>query len=164
MKPDTQAKFDAIFARHNAVQRAAADKKHAIETKEAVFLRQFLDARETVMRPAMQAIGDTLKANGYDFGIVTSEDGDDAREGEQRARQASIRLEFLLGEAPEPPHEPPGFMVSCDKGKQLVRFYESTIRPGGGGRAGPCGETELSGLTADRLQEEILHVVEELFR
>ncbi len=163
MTPQTQARLDAVFARHTAARQAEADKKHAIETNEAAFLRQFLDARHSVMRPAMQAIGDYVKAAGYDFAIATREDGDDASSGDQRSHPASIRLDLLLGDTPAPPQEAPGFMVTCDKVKRLVRFHESTIRPAGGGRAGPCGEADLTALTADRLQQEILHVVEELF-
>jgi len=163
MKDEIKAKLDVAFQKHEAAKRTAAEGKQIAASKEQVFLRGFMEARESIIRPAMKEIGEYVKDKGYDYDVST-EDDKPSPDGRSRSTPASIRLTIFLGERRYPSHEHPGFSVICEKGQQKVRFHENTTSPGRGGHAGPAGEAVLSDLTKDLVQEKILKVVAEVFR
>lgn len=163
MKDDIKSKLDAAFEKHEASKRAAATAKQVAETKEQVFLREFVEARDAIIRPAMEEVGEYVKGKGYSYEVST-EDDKPSLDGRSRSIPASIRLTMFLGERRHPVHENPGFSVICEKGQQRVRFHESTMSPARGGHAGPAGEATLPELTKDLIQEKILKVVAEVFR
>lgn len=163
MKDEIKSKLEATFEKHEASKRAAATAKQVAETKEQVFLREFVEARDAILRPAMEEIGEYVKGKGYSYEVSTEEDKPPL-DGQSRSTPASIRLTIFLGGRRHPVHEYPGFSIICEKGQQKVRFHESTMSPGRGGHAGPAGETTLAKLTKDLVQEKILKVVAEVFR
>lgn len=163
MKEDIKSKLDTAFEKHEASKRAAANAKEVAETKEQVFLREFIKARDTFIRPAMEEIGEYVKGKGYSYEVST-EDDMPSLDGRSRSTPASIRLTMFLGERRHPVHENPGFSVICEKGRQKVRFHECTMSPAHGGRAGPAGEAALPDLTNDLIQEKIMKVIAEVFR
>lgn len=163
MKDDIKSKLDAAFEKHEASKRAAATAKQVAETKEQVFLREFVEARDAIVRPAMEEVGEYVKGKGYSYEVST-EDDKPSLDGRSRSTPASIRLTMFLGEGRYPSHEHPGFSVICEKGQQKVRFHENTTSPGRGGHSGPAGETTLPELKKDLIQEKILKVVAEVFR
>lgn len=163
MKDDIKSKLDAAFERHEASKRSAVEAKQAAESKEQIFLREFLEARDTIIRPAMEEIGGYVQGKGYSYDIST-EDDKPSPDGRSRLVPASIRLTIFIGERRSLAHENPGVSVTCQKGQQKVSFHECTMSPGRGGHAGPAGEATLSQLTKDLIQEKILKVVAEVFR
>ncbi|MBR0945949.1 hypothetical protein [Bradyrhizobium liaoningense] len=163
MKDDIKSKLDAAFEKHEASKRSAAEAKQVAETKEQIFSREFIQARDTIIRPAMEEIGGYVKGKGYSYEIST-EDDKPSPDGRSRSVPASVRLTIFLGERRYQVHENPGFSVICEKGQQKVRFHECTMSPGRGGHAGPAGEATLSQVTKDLIQEKILKVVAEVFR
>lgn len=126
-------------------------------------MREFNAARDALIRPAMEEIGEYVKGKGYSY-EVSIEDDKPSPDGRSRSTPASIRLTIFLGERRRPAHEHPGLSVICEKGQQKVRFHENTTSPGRGGHSGPAGDTTLPALTKDLLQEKILKVVAEVFR
>jgi len=163
MKDDIKSKLDAAFEKHEASKRLAAKAKQAAETKEEVFLREFIEARDTIIRPAMEEIGGYVKGKGYSYEIST-EDDKPSPDGRSRSVPASIRLTIFLGERRFPVHENPGFSAICEKGQQNVWFHECTMSPGRGGHAGPAGQATLSQITKDLIQEKVMKVVADVFR
>ena len=163
MKDDIKSKLDAAFEKHEASKLATATAKQVAENKEQVFLREFVEARDAIIRPAMEEIGEYIKSKGYSYEVST-EDDKPSLDGRSRSIPASIRLTMFLGERRYPIHDNPGFSVICEKWHQKVRFHESTMSPGRGGHAGPAGETSVPELTKDLLQERILKIVAEVFR
>lgn len=163
MKHEIKSKLDAAFQRHEASKRAASEAKQVAETKEQVFLREFIEARDAIIRPAMEEIGEYVKGKGYSYEVST-EDDKPSPDGRSRSTPASIRLTMFLGERRYPAYEHPGFSVTCEKGQQKARFHENTTSPGRGGHSGPAGEAPLPDLTKDLIQEKILKVVAEVFR
>nr|WMC97924.1 hypothetical protein RAR13_04205 [Aminobacter aminovorans] len=163
MKDDIKSKLDAAFEKHEASKRAAATAKQVAETKEQVFLREFVEARDAIIRPAMEEIGEYVKGKGYSYEVST-EDDQVSLDGRSRSIPASIRLTMFIGERRYPVNEHPGFSVICEKGQQKVRFHESTMSPMRGGHAGSAGDAILPDLTRDLIQQKILKVVAEVFR
>jgi hypothetical protein len=164
MKDAIQAGLDAVFDKHEESKRAVAAAKLALETKESEFLRAFLEAAGTMVRPAMEAIGSYIQTRGYDYGIATREDGYEEGDPGRRHTSASIAFELRFGSLSPGVPETPGVTVVCDKVKQRVRFYENTTAGGRTGHSGSTGEVELSALTAELVQQKILDVVAEVFR
>ncbi|MEY9227674.1 hypothetical protein [Bradyrhizobium ottawaense] len=134
-----------------------------LKPRKRFFSREFIEARDTIVRPAMEEIGSYVKGKGYSYEIST-EDDKPSPDGRSRSVPASIRLTIFLGERRYPVHENPGFSVICEKEQQKVRFHECTMSPGRGGHAGPADQATLSQITKDLIQEKILKVVADVFR
>ena len=163
MKEEIKSKLEAAFEKHEQSKRSAADAKQVAENKSQTFLREFIAAREAIIRPAMEEVGEYVQGKGYAF-EVSIEDDKPSLDGRSRSTPASIRLTIFPSERRYPVHENPGFSVICEKGEQKVRFHESTMSPSRGGHAGPAGQATLGALTKDLIQEKILKVVAEVFR
>lgn len=161
MKDDIKSRLDATFQKHEATKRAAIEAKQVAETKEQIFLREFMEARESIIRPAMEEIGEYVKSKGHNYEVSTE---DDSPSLDSRSRSTPASIHLTLGDGHRPSHEFPGFSVICEKGQQKVRFHESTMWPGRGGHAGSAGEASLSEVTKDLVQEKILKVVAAAFR
>ena len=163
MKDEIKSELNAIFQKHNANKRAAAAKQTK-ESKEVAFLKQFLDVRESVIRPAMQAIGEFIKGQGYDYEITTEEDGF-RTEGPSHPLgliPASICLHIMVGPNSRSDANP-SFKAICDKNAQVVSFHENTITPRRSGRASGAGTALLSEIDQELVQKKILEVIREVF-
>jgi hypothetical protein len=154
LRDDIKSKLDAVFAKHDESRRKAAEAQH----KESSFLRAFLDACEKTIRPAMVEVGEYLRGKGYTFRISTEEDGF-SKDGKNRI-PASIKIEFPIGGLSTYDIPLPSFEVICEKHTQRVLFHENTT----GGQSSSAGDTSLSELTGDMIQERVLAVVAEVFR
>ncbi len=152
MKEETKSKLDAVFK----AEQVAKGKQEA-------FLQNFMEAQDTIIRPAMEEIGEYVRGKGYSHEISTEEDGI-SNDGNNRPISASTRITFFLGERQYPRHQFPGFSVICDKNQELVFFHESTMSPGRGGHAGGAGQATLPEVTKDLIQEKISNVLSEVFR
>jgi hypothetical protein len=153
LRDDIKSKLDAVFAKHDASMRKAAEAQH----KESSFLRAFLDAREETIRPAMIEVGEYVRVKGYTFRISTEDDGF-SKDGKNPI-PASIKIEFPIGGLPTYDIPVPCFEVTCEKHAQRVLFHEGTTT----GQSS-AGDASLSELTGDMIQERILAVVAEVFR
>jgi hypothetical protein len=94
MEDPVRSKLDAIFRYHHAVsKRAEAKRTRAADEREAATLRAFAAARNNVIRPAMEEMGEYVKAQGYTYTIDTEADG----LGPDRAyNKADIRLTLYV--------------------------------------------------------------------
>jgi hypothetical protein len=163
MGEDIKSKFEAVFQKHAASKLAAAKAQDVKESKWAAFLRAFLDARETTIRPAMTEVGEYVRGNGYHYEISTVDDSI-SNDKNHRPISAAIRITFFTGDDRAPVGNFPHFTVICDKERQRVGFHESTISPGRGGHAGGVGGAPLSELTTEMVQEKIIKVLSEAFK
>jgi len=162
MKTEIKNSLDEIFTRHEASKRNAEQQQKKKQSEDAEFLKSFLDVQESVIRPAMLAIAQYLKARGYDCEITTERDGFHATE--QRPIEASIKLKMFTDERRHSRHDTPCFSVTCEKNAKRVRFHESTLSPGRGGKAGTSGHAALSEVTEELIQQKVLKIIEEVFR
>jgi hypothetical protein len=162
MKDEIKSKLDAILDRHDAAKRAAAEAKRVAENKEQAFIREFLKICDTVIRPAMEEIGNSVSVRGISFRISNQDaiPSDPRRGGGQGP---SIAITFFPGQQEYPEHDFPAFTVFGNKYKQNVTFHERTMMPGRGGSAGPSGEANLAELSSDLVQTKILNVLHKGF-
>jgi hypothetical protein len=132
MKSDIKKGLDDVFAKHEASRKAAAERQQAIQTKEEAFLKEFLEKRDSIIRPAMEAVGQYLKEKGYSSEITTEEDGY-SQDGARRPVSASIRFTIYPDRGAGYPRERfPGLAAICDKSGGRVVFHESTLSPSRG--------------------------------
>lgn len=163
MKNEISFKLDAAFNKHQTSNLGDVKAKEAAKATEQSFLKAFLDARDNMILPAMEEVGEFVKAKGYSYEIST-EDDEPSLDGQRRSTPASIRFTMFLSERRFLSHEHPGFSVICEKSRKMVRFHQNTTLPGRAGQYSPAGETTLDKITDDLIQQKILKVIAEVFR
>lgn len=80
------------------------------------FRREFLRLQESVVVPAMKAIGDLVRNRGYEFEIETAKDASDLREGEPRTRLLVTATRAVSGQYR------PSLDAICDTRGEAIRF------------------------------------------
>ena len=163
MQNDVKSKLDQVFQAHQQALSAAEQAKVVRRTKEDQAVQDFYQARETIIKPAMQAMGDYLKSNGYAF-VISQED--DASSAQRSSGRASITLMFsLTSQTPSRGgSEFPHFSAALYKDSAKVVFGESTISPGKGGYSSGCGEALISELDPNVIQAKIADTIAKAFR
>jgi hypothetical protein len=95
-------------------------------------MRDFANIRDTLIRPAMEEIGNHAQLRGISFRISSQDEvPPDPRHG--GGRDASIAIIFFPGGEKHSDHEFPAFTVFCNKHKQRAIFHDRTMMPGRGG-------------------------------
>lgn len=162
MEPSLRNSLDGIFAKYEAAGGTAATALDVAERKNAKFLADFIDKRETVLRPVMEATGRFLFGKGFHYEIVGNEDGVD---GFGREIEARIGLIVIKPPRLHRLEDYPGLTAICEKRSKLVRFRSRGQWPGQGGRGtGASSVMTLQELTCTAVQEKLLDVLAELFR
>lgn len=161
MDVSMRTSLDGIFARYEAEGGSANPVLDVAEHKNAKFLAAFLDKRETVLRPVMEATGRFLFGKGFEYEIVSEEDGVD---GFGREIEAKIGLIVVKPPRIHRLHEYPGLTAICEKHSKLVRFQARKRWPGQGGAASSVGVMTLEEMTCSVVQDKLLDVLTELFR
>jgi hypothetical protein len=161
MEDPVRSKLDAIFRHHALSKRAEPERIRAVDDREAAILKAFAAARDTIIRPAMEEMGEYVKAQGYTYTIDTEADG----LGPDKAyNKADIRLTLYVDRQRSRKEDHPGLTVFCDKSRGLAQFHARTFTSGRGGHAGLVGEFEIAEVTKELVQEKILAVIAEVFR
>ena len=163
MADKLKAELDAIFKTHGETKKKIEVERSEREQREEAFVQSFYALEESTIRPAFEVIGEYVKGRGYEYRIDGKKEGTD-RDGRYEAPRLSIR--FLLADRPghHQEHDYPHFSVICEKSGDKVRFHESTMSPGRGGRSGGVGETGLNEVTAQLLHEKLLNLLREVFK
>ena len=161
MEDPVRSKLDAIFRRHALSKQGRAERLTIIDERETAALKAFTTVRENLIRPAMQEMGEYVKAQGYTYTIDTEADGF----GPDRAyNKADIRLTIYVDGHRSRKEDNPGLTVFCDKSRGLAQFHARTFTSGRGGHSGLVGEFEIDEVTKELVQEKILAVIAEVFR
>ena len=143
------------FEQKLAKSRDAKDRQQS--EAEASYL-EFKRVRTEVIRPAMDDIGNQLKAKGHTVEIA--EVGD-----ERSKRDAKISLRVTIGGVPSSAYIPENTaLVSfCHTGHTTVSIQASTPSQHKSDFAGQRGSYTLAEITTDLVEKKILEVLEEVF-
>ena len=161
MEEPVRSKLDAIFMHHAVLRQADAKRMRAVDERESAALSAFAKVRDDIIRPAMEEMGEYVKAQGYIYTIDTEADG----VGPDSAyNKADIRLTLYVDGRRARKEDQPGLTVFCDKSRGLAQFHARTFTSGRGGHAGLVGEFEIAEVTTALVQEKILAVIAEVFR
>jgi hypothetical protein len=157
--------LDALFAKQEASRKAAVQAQKTEEEYEAAALRRFVELRDKIIRPAMEAMGNYLKKKGYASQIVVEDEGiKERRDTQPLLVPSSIRMN--LGPAAlAPTGLIPHLTVTCDKSDGRVAFSYGTFSGrSGGGESGSAGEADLSEVTEDLILKKLMMVIEKIVR
>ena len=161
MEEPVRSKLDAIFMHHTVSRQADARRMRAVDEKEEASLKAFAKLRDDIIRPAMEEMGEYVKAQGYTYTIDTEAAGIGP---DGVPNKADIRLTFHIDGRRSRKEDQPGLTVFCDKSRGLAQFHVRTFTSGRGGHAGLVGEFEIAEVTKELVQEKILAVIAEVFR
>ena len=161
MEDPIRSNLDTIFRRHALSKQAEAERIRVFDDREAASLKLFTMVRDNVIRPAMEEMGEYVKAQGYTYTIDTEADGVGP---DGTSNTADIRLTFYLDSRRSRREDYPGLTVFCDKSRGLAQFHVRTLAAGRRGRAGLVGEFDIADVTRELVQEKILALIAEAFR
>jgi hypothetical protein len=160
MRKEVQTKLDELFAQGAAREQAAGEAEDARETEEEKFVRSFIEKRNAVIRPAMEAFGEYVTNKGLAYEITAAESGFERTSGgDTRENEPLIEITFFKGEKRHPRNDYPGLRVMCRKQSRSVHFHERAMWPSGGGHAGSAGEASLEAVTEDLVHQKLLHLL-----
>jgi len=158
MKKEDESHLESIMKKFEQKLAKSKDAKEQRQSEEDVFYMEFKRIRTQVIRPAMEDIGNQLKARGHNSEI--SEVGD-----ERSKRDAKITMSITIGGVPSSAYAPENTVsVSFSHmGHTTISIYASTPMQNRRGIAGLRGNYATSKITADLVQKKILEVLEEVF-
>lgn len=116
MNERSVAKVDAILKNFVAGQQAAADAREAAKLRVASFRREFLRLQNSIVVPAMHAIGDLVRSRGYEFEVEAAREASDLRAAEPRTR---LLVAITRGGGRQ--HRP-SLDAICDTRGEAIRF------------------------------------------
>ena len=158
MKKEDESRLESILKTFEQKLAKSKDAKDQRQSEEDVFYMEFKRIRTQVIRPAMEDIGNQLKARGHNSDI--SEVGD-----ERSKRDAKITMSITMGGVPSSAYAPENTVsVSFSHtGHTTISFHASTPMQNKRGFTGLRGNFAASEITTDMVEKKILEVLEEVF-
>ncbi len=158
MKKEDESRLESILKTFEQKLAKSKDAKDQRQSEEDVFYMEFKRIRTQVIRPAMEDIGNQLKARGHNSDI--SEVGD-----ERSKRDAKITMSITIGGVPSSAYAPENTVsVSFSHtGHTTISFHASTPMQNRRGFTGLRGNFAASEITTDMVEKKILEVLEEVF-
>jgi hypothetical protein len=158
MKKEDESRLESILKAFEQKLAKSKDVKDQRQSEEDVFYMEFKRIRTEVIRPAMEDIGNQLKARGHNSDI--SEVGD-----ERSKRDAKITMSITIGGVPSSAYAPENTVsVSFSHtGHTTISFHASTPMQSRRGFTGLGGNFAASEITTDMVEKKILEVLEEVF-
>ncbi len=158
MKKENESQLESIMQKFEQKLAKSKDVHEQRQSEEDAFYVEFRRVRANVIRPAMEDVGNQLKARGHNFEISELDD-------ERRKRDAKITMSITLGGVPSSAYTPENtVLVSfAHTGHTSVSIQASTPSQHRSGFAGPRGNYAASEITTDLVEKKILEVLEEVF-
>jgi hypothetical protein len=159
MKKENESHLETIMNQFEQKLAKSKDAKKQRQSEEDVFYMEFKRVRTEVIRPAMEDIGNQLKARGHTSEI--SEVGD-----ERRKRDAKITMSITIGGVPtsaSTPENTVSVSFSHTGHTTISILHASTPMQIGKEFAGRGGNYAASEITTDLVEKTILKVLEEVF-
>ena len=158
MNKEDKSHLESIMDKFEQRMAKSKDVKDQRQSEEDIFCMEFKRIRAQVIRPAMEDIGNQLKARGYNSEI--SEVGD-----ERSKRDAKITMRMTIGGVPSSAYAPENtVLVSFSHtGHTAISIHASTPLQNKRGFPGQRGSFAASEITTDLVEKKILEVLEEVF-
>jgi hypothetical protein len=156
MKREILDSLHVIFSKYEAKLHSEETAKNQEESRRRAFVKEFYQKRDLIIRPAMDAIGSFLLDRGHSFEIVTQDDDNDV------AARIEMRIypQTIDANTKSTPH----FAVICNKSSGSVQFHESTLGARRGGQVGEAGDSTLSDLSVENVQNRLVKLLAQIFR
>lgn len=162
MDDATKDRLEAVLNAHESEIACEQDRVDQAYMAEVVFAQQFAALKKMVIVPAFADLECALKRHGH---VCKTVEIDELYAGDAGGG-GSVRCEFYpkgwdYGEGASLA-EPPALTVSCDKIAKTVKLSESTFGPLDSGWSGELGVFSLDDITADRIAEAFVGLVEKI--
>lgn len=161
MTDDVNSKLDDIFNARAERLAAATQAQIEKEKKQDAALEEFLALKESVIRPALDALSQNLSDRGQESKVFETQVGE--RSGDDK-HEIGIRFLLDAGARFSRGNEYPHLTLSFDKSARKVQFYRCTMSPGKGGMAGGDGSADFDSLTEDLINQKALKVIADVFK
>lgn len=158
MKKENKSHLESIMNNFEQKMAKSKDAKEQRQSEEDTFYMEFKRVRTEVIRPAMEDIGNQLKARGHNSQITDVGD-------ERSKRDAKIIMSITIGGVPSSTYTPENTVsVSFSHtGHTTISIHASTPMQSRRGFAEQRGNYAASEITTDLVEEKILEVLEEVF-
>ena len=162
MKNQTKLKLEALLDSYEKKQLEAKLEQEQEQYEMELFLEEFKDLREKIIRPVMEDVGDILEQKGHDFKIKEKEYSMD-----KKAFTVEARIEFRIfprSNAEEFYAENhPSVMFSSDVTSRNIKVHGSYVMPGRRGERELIRTYGVSETTNDIIEKEILDILIKAF-
>jgi len=158
MKEENESHLKSIMEKFEQKLAKSKDAKERQQSEADAFYMEFKRVRTEVIRPAMEDIGNELRARGHTVEI--SEVGD-----ERSKRDAKMTMRITIGGLPSSAYtaENTVSVSFSHQGHTTVSIQASTPSQHRSGFAGLRGNYTLSEITSDLVEKKILEVLEQVF-
>jgi hypothetical protein len=140
MNPESKKALDRILQKHESTTLSVEHAKGGPASKEEQFLARFYSVRASILRPAMQEVGEYVRTRGYEYEIDEQNEwttGDTSSSG-------TIAIHFITSRQPgRSRRDYPTFSFSC------VTSHE--------------GEVPLEELTPDFVERQLVTLARHVF-
>jgi hypothetical protein len=157
MKKEDKSHLESIMTRFEQKLANSKDAKERQQSEEDAFFIEFKRVRSQVIRPAMEEIGNELKARGHSSEIL--EVGD-----ERSKRDAKITMRITINGIPTSAYTPENTasISFSHTGHATIAIHAITPIKNRSDFAGP-GNYVISEITTDLIEKKILELLEEIF-
>ena len=158
MNKEDESRLESILMTFEQKLEKSKDAKEQRQSEEDVFSMEFKRIRTQVIRPAMEDIGNQLRARGHSSEI--SEVGD-----ERSKRDEKITMSITIGGVPTSAYTPENTVsVSFSHtGHTTISMHASTPMQNRRASGGLRGNYAASEITTDVVEKQILEVLGEVF-
>jgi len=158
MKEANESQLQTLMQNFEEKLAKSRDVKDRQQSEAEAFYLEFKRVRTEIIRPALDDIGNQLKAKGHTVEIA--EVGD-----ERSKRDSKITLRVAIGGVPSSAYIPESTaLVSfCHTGHTSVSIQASTPSQHKSEFSGQRGIYALAEITTDLVERKILEVLEEVF-
>jgi hypothetical protein len=158
MKEEDKSHLESIMKQFEEKLAKSKDEKERRQSEEDASFIEFKRVRTEVIRPAMEDIGNELKARGHNSEI--SEVGD-----ERSKREAKITMRITIGGVPTSTYAPENTVsVSFSPMGHTTISIHAAIPKSRSEFTAQRGSYAASEITTDLVQKKILEVLEEVFK
>ncbi len=158
MKDAFSVELGRMLDQYDVARRAADQRQLQATADDALFLERFAELRRSVLRPLFEAAGSVLKERGHGYRISEENYAVDAS---GKRTEAGIAIHILpAGMSPSTQTDDPLRSLSL-----TTRHYNKTVSIIGGeaavagGLAGSRGAYDLSQITTELVEGELLKLV-----
>ena len=162
MKNDIKSKLETLLDNYEKKQLEEEIKQEQIQTAKEIFLENFKELMENVIRPAMEDIGEILEQKGHQYNIAEQEYSID-RKGFIKEAHIEFNV-FPTGKTEKFRFDNhPSVSFATDTGSLIVEAHGSYVMPEVRGEKYHLGTYELSEISGDLVEKEILDILIKAF-
>ena len=162
MRNQTKLELEALLDGYRRKQQEAKRKQDQEQYELELYLDDFKDLRQRVIRPVMEEMGGILEENGHDYKIKEREYSMD-----KKAFALEAQIEFKIfprgNEEEFYAENHPSVMFSSDVASHKIKVHGSYVMPERRGERELIRTYGISEITGDIVEKEILEILTKAF-